>query len=116
MILEPDARLETAATKISVAGFSHAGQSCISTQRVYVHESIADEFLGELVARVEALVVGDPLDDATDVSSLISPATRERVGSWIEEAVAGGATGRRAAARCTDGCSSPPCSPACRPT
>ena len=92
VILEPDSDVETAAKKISVAGFSHAGQSCISTQRVYVHESIADRMLGELVPLVEALVVGDPLDDATDVSSLISKGDTERVSSWIEEAVADGAT------------------------
>ena len=92
VILEPDADVSTAAKKISVAGFSHAGQSCISTQRVYVHESVAAKMLGELIPFVDALVVGDPLDDATDVSSLISTGDTERVASWIEEAVAGGAT------------------------
>ncbi len=91
VILEPDADVTTAAKKISVAGFSHAGQSCISTQRVYVHESRAAGFLGELVPLVDALVVGDPLDDATDVSSLISAGDTERVTSWIAEAIAGGA-------------------------
>jgi acyl-CoA reductase-like NAD-dependent aldehyde dehydrogenase len=91
VIIEPDGDVITAATKISVAGFSHAGQSCISTQRVYLHEQIADAFLDELVPRVDALVVGDPLDVATDVSALISAGERERVESWIEEAVAAGA-------------------------
>ena len=92
MIIEPDGDVETAATKISVAGFSHAGQSCISTQRVYVHEAIADAFLDELVPLVEALVVGDPLDEATDVSALISDAaTATGSQSWIDEAVAAGA-------------------------
>ena len=91
VILTADGDFATAAKKISVAGFSHAGQSCISTQRVYVHESVAEPFLGELVPLVEALVVGDPLDDATDVSSLISSGDRDRVASWIDEAVAAGA-------------------------
>ena len=91
VIIEPDGDVATAAKKISVAGFSHAGQSCISTQRVYVHESIAEAFLGELVPLVEALVVGDPLDDATDVSSLISAGDTERVAAWIAEATATGA-------------------------
>jgi acyl-CoA reductase-like NAD-dependent aldehyde dehydrogenase len=91
VILEPDADLQNAATKISVAGFSHAGQSCISTQRVYVHEDAADTFLGELVPLVQALVVGDPLDDTTDVSSLISTGERDRVAAWIDEAVSAGA-------------------------
>src|SRR6188472_2079566 len=72
LIIEPDGDVDTAAAKIAVAGFSHAGQSCISTQRVYLHESIADAFLDEMVPKVEALVVGDPLDEATDVSALIS--------------------------------------------
>jgi acyl-CoA reductase-like NAD-dependent aldehyde dehydrogenase len=91
VIIEPDGDVVTAATKISVAGFSHAGQSCISTQRIYLHEQIADAFLDELVPRVDALVVGDPLDDGTDVSALISSGERERVESWIDEAVAAGA-------------------------
>jgi acyl-CoA reductase-like NAD-dependent aldehyde dehydrogenase len=91
VIIEPDGDVSTAATKIAVAGFSHAGQSCISTQRVYLHESIADTFLDELVPKVDALVVGDPLDEATDVSALISTSERERVEGWIDEAVAAGA-------------------------
>jgi acyl-CoA reductase-like NAD-dependent aldehyde dehydrogenase len=92
VIIEPDGDVATAAAKIAVAGFSHAGQSCISTQRVYLHESIADRFLEVLVPKVDALVVGDPLDETTDVSALISSGERERVESWIEEAVAAGAT------------------------
>ena len=92
VILEGDADYEVAATKISVAGFSHAGQSCISTQRVYVHESIETEFLAKLIPLVEALHVGDPMDDTTDVSALISGAERDRVKAWVDEAVAGGAT------------------------
>jgi acyl-CoA reductase-like NAD-dependent aldehyde dehydrogenase len=91
VILEPDADVVTAATKISVAGFSHAGQSCISTQRIYVHEDLGDAFVNELVPRVESLVVGDPLDEQTDVSALISEPERDRVTSWIDEAVAAGA-------------------------
>ena len=91
VIVEPDGDVTTAATKISVAGFSHAGQSCISTQRIYLHEEIADAFLDVLLPRVDALVVGDPLDEATDVSALISRGERDRVESWIDEAVAAGA-------------------------
>ncbi|MEX0666226.1 MAG: aldehyde dehydrogenase family protein [Acidimicrobiia bacterium] len=91
VILEGDADYEIAAKKISVAGFSHAGQSCISTQRVLVHQSIADKFVAELLPLVEALKVGDPLDDATDVSALISGAERDRVKAWVDEAIATGA-------------------------
>ena len=91
VIIEPDGDWETAAAKIKVAGFSHAGQSCISTQRIYVHESVAGPFTEKLVQEVEALVVGDPADESTDVSALIDPGETERVKSWIEEATAGGA-------------------------
>jgi acyl-CoA reductase-like NAD-dependent aldehyde dehydrogenase len=91
VIIEPSGDWKTAAAKIRTAGFSHAGQSCISTQRIFVHESIADEFVDELVNQVSSLVIGDPLDDATEVSSLISTGERDRVATWIDEAVAGGA-------------------------
>jgi acyl-CoA reductase-like NAD-dependent aldehyde dehydrogenase len=91
VIIEADGDWSTAAAKIAVGGFSHAGQSCISTQRVYVHEQVLDDFLGALVPRVDRLVVGDPLDESTDVSSLITPGDRDRVHGWIDEAVASGA-------------------------
>jgi acyl-CoA reductase-like NAD-dependent aldehyde dehydrogenase len=91
VILEPSADFETAAKKISVAGYSHAGQSCISTQRVYVHESIAERFVDMLAPLVEGLRVGNPLDETTDVSALISTGERDRVAGWVEEALAQGA-------------------------
>ncbi len=91
-IIEPDGDWTTAAAKIKVAGFSHAGQSCISTQRVFVHSSIAEEFTAALVAHVETLVVGDPMDEATDVSALISKNERDRVAAWVTEAESQGAT------------------------
>jgi acyl-CoA reductase-like NAD-dependent aldehyde dehydrogenase len=91
VIIEADGDWQTAADKIKIAGFSHAGQSCISTQRIYVHESIAESFTSALVAGVGSLVVGDPLEDTTDVSALISRSERDRVSGWIDEAVAAGA-------------------------
>jgi acyl-CoA reductase-like NAD-dependent aldehyde dehydrogenase len=91
VVIEPDADWKAAADKIKVAGYSHAGQSCISTQRLYVHRSIAAAFTDALAERVSSLVVGDPLSDDTDVSALISESERDRVASWVEEAVAGGA-------------------------
>src|SRR3954467_10433321 len=93
VIIESDADWKTAADKIKVAGYSHAGQSCISTQRLYVHRSIAPAFTDALAERVQSLVVCDPLSDDTDVSALISEGERDRVASWVEEAVAGGAPG-----------------------
>ncbi|MCU1351349.1 MAG: NAD-dependent aldehyde dehydrogenase [Acidimicrobiales bacterium] len=91
VIIEPSGAWEVAADKIKVAGFSHAGQSCISTQRIYVHRSIAEGFTDALVAKVRELHVGDPLDEETDVSALISGDETKRVAGWIAEAVEGGA-------------------------
>ena len=90
IIIEPDGDWMTAAAKIKVAGFSHAGQSCISTQRILVHESISEAFVDELVRQVSTLVLGDPLDEDTDVSTLISTSERDRVRSWISEAACEG--------------------------
>ncbi|HEX5586255.1 MAG TPA: aldehyde dehydrogenase family protein, partial [Acidimicrobiia bacterium] len=91
VIVEPGADVATVAAKVAVAGFSHAGQSCISTQRVYVHHDVESALLDALAPLVDALVVGDPLDERTDVSALITPKERDRVVSWIDEAVAAGA-------------------------
>ena len=91
VIIEADGDWDRAARTISVAGYAHAGQSCVSTQRVYVHAAVADDFCATLGKLVGDLVVGDPLDEGTDVSSLITPDDRERVKSWVDEAVAQGA-------------------------
>ena len=92
VIIEPSGDWKAAAAKIKVAGFSHAGQSCISTQRIFVHSTIAEQFTKELVAQVETLVVGDPLDEATDLSALIAKSETKRVSQWIAEAQEAGAT------------------------
>jgi acyl-CoA reductase-like NAD-dependent aldehyde dehydrogenase len=91
VIIQPDGDWRTAATKIAAAGTAHAGQSCISVQRVLVHERIAEDFTAALAEAVDALVVGDPLDDATQVSALIDRENRDRVKSWIDDAVGDGA-------------------------
>jgi len=91
LIVHADGDWETAAEKAKLHAFSHAGQSCISIQRILVHADVADAFTARLVADVEALRVGDPLDPETDVGPLISPGDRDRVKQWIDEAVAAGA-------------------------
>ncbi len=91
LIVHGDGDWEMAADKGKLHAFSHAGQSCISIQRVLVHEEVADAFVERLVANAEALRVGDPLDPETDVGPLISPGDRDRVKDWVDEAVAGGA-------------------------
>ncbi len=92
LIVNADGDWETAADKAQIHAFSHAGQSCISIQRILVHEAVADAFTERLVAKAETLRVGDPADPETDVGPLITPGDRDRVKEWIDEAVAAGAT------------------------
>jgi acyl-CoA reductase-like NAD-dependent aldehyde dehydrogenase len=91
LIVHADGDWETAADKAQIHAFSHAGQSCISIQRILVQEDIAEAFTQRLVANVEKLTVGDPLDPATDVGPLITGGDRDRVKEWIDEAVGAGA-------------------------
>ena len=91
VIIEPDGDWATAAAKVAVAGYSFAGQSCISVQRVFVHESIHEGFVAALGEKVSSLKVGDPSDPATEVSALISSKETQRVKEWVDEAAAEGA-------------------------
>ncbi len=91
VVIDADGDWARAAHTIAVAGFSHAGQSCVSTQRVFVHAAVADDFCATLTALVADLKVGDPLDEDTDVSALITTDDRDRVKDWIDEAVGEGA-------------------------
>ena len=91
VIVAADADLDDAATRLAANAFSFAGQSCISVQRIYVERRAYDEFLERFLPRVEALEVGDPADEETDVGPLISGSDRDRILSWIEEAKAAGA-------------------------
>ena len=91
-IVDEDADLELALQRVVAGGFANSGQICISVQRVVVHQKVYDEFLARLIPAVEALKVGDPLDETTDVATLIDQGEVDRVRSWIEEAVAQGAT------------------------
>ncbi len=91
VIVAADADLDDTVTRLAANAFSFAGQSCISVQRIYVERSSYDDFLARFVSHVEALKVGDPADEETDVGPLISEPDRDRVLSWIEEAKAAGA-------------------------
>jgi acyl-CoA reductase-like NAD-dependent aldehyde dehydrogenase len=92
VIMAADADLEDAAARLAANAFSFAGQSCISVQRIYVERAAYDAFLERFLPKVEALRVGDPADDDTDVGPLISASDRDRVLEWIEEARSQGAT------------------------
>ena len=91
VIVHSDADLNMAAQRIAFGGYYQAGQSCISVQRVLVHEDVAGEFNSKLVAEVEKLKTGDPLDPETDVGPLIDHESLERVSQWVDEAVQAGA-------------------------
>jgi len=91
VIVEPDADLTRAAARCAIGGFTYAGQSCISTQRILVQERVSQTFLDLLLDKVKHLKVGDVLDEHTDVGPMISLEAAERVERWIAEAVAAGA-------------------------
>ncbi|MFG6195641.1 aldehyde dehydrogenase family protein [Nonomuraea sp. JJY05] len=86
-----DADLAEAARVCARTGYSNSGQSCISVQRVYVHRSRFEDFADALTGEVKALAVGDPLDPATDVGSMVDDAAAERVVRWSAEAAGAGA-------------------------
>ena len=91
VIIEPDADLDYAAQRCVTGGFTYAGQTCISVQRIFVHESVAGAFTENLVARVQGLATGDPGDERTVVGPLIDAGAAQRIEGWIGEAVAQGA-------------------------
>ena len=91
VIVMDDANLDKAAEAITFAGFSNAGQVCISAQRILTSKKVRGDFLAALRPRVEALTVGNPAADGTKMGPLVRESDAARVQSWIEEAVAGGA-------------------------
>ncbi len=90
-LIEPDADLDRAIPRAVVSAFANAGQVCLSLQRLYVHEAVADRVIAEFVRQTEALKVGNPLDADTDVGPLISDEAADRAERWIRDAVAEGA-------------------------
>lgn len=91
VIIEPDADVEYAAQRCVTGGFTYAGQTCISVQRIFVHESIAESFTEQLMTKVRGLATGDPGDERTVVGPLIDAGAAQRIEGWIGEAVAQGA-------------------------
>ncbi len=91
VIVTADADVEAAATAMAAHAFSFAGQSCISVQRLYIERPAYDRFVEAFLPKVEALKLGDPADEETDVGPVIDPDARERILEWIDEARDGGA-------------------------
>ncbi len=90
-----DADLEAAAEGAIVGGFANCGQDCTAATRIYVHDDVRDAFMERLLHKVDRLVVGDPMDETTNLGPLVSPEQRERVHGFVERAVEAGATAER---------------------
>ncbi len=91
VIVHSDADIEYAADRCVMGGFTYAGQTCISVQRILVERSVYGKFIQLFVDRVRALRTGDPLDETSDVGPLIRESDAIRAEEWIREAVRGGA-------------------------
>lgn len=89
-IVDADTDVEDAITRIIFGAYYQSGQSCISVQRVIVHQSLYKEFKEKYVAKVKALVHGDPLDENTFIGPMISEGEAKRLKGWIDNAVAAG--------------------------
>lgn len=90
-IIFADANIEYAATTISMAGFTFAGQACVSAQRIYVEQEVYEEFAQLLQHKIEQLKMGDPAEETTQLGPMITEEAAIRAESWIQEAVSQGA-------------------------
>lgn len=104
IIVTEDADIEKALPIIAKGGFYHAGQVCVSVQRIYVHESIAETFASRLAEIAKGLIVGDPTLSETEIGPLIRPSEVERIENWINEAKDKGAKVLSGANRISDSC------------
>ncbi len=86
VIVDRSASVDSVIDSLLKGGFYHAGQVCVSVQRVFVHESACAELASKLADKARQLVVGDPLDPATEVGPLILPREVERVAQWVQQA------------------------------
>ena len=107
VIVEPDADIADMIPLLVKGGFYHAGQVCVSVQRVFVHESICDTVASQVAEKAKLLTVGDPLDSNTEVGPLILPAEVNRVHEWVNEAKDNGARILCGGERISDTCYKP---------
>ena len=107
VIVEKDADFTIMLPSLLKGGFYHAGQVCVSVQRVFVHESICDDVADQLAAMANKLVVGNQMDEKTEVGPLILPREVDRVEQWVDEAVEGGAKLLTGGKRISDTCYQP---------
>ncbi|HTV67811.1 MAG TPA: aldehyde dehydrogenase family protein [Rhizobiaceae bacterium] len=90
-IVHADADIDVAAPTCALNATRLAGQSCLSVQNLYIHSSRYDAFVDAFVKRIRALKVGNPVEEDTDIGTLINERSADRIEGWIKEAVAGGA-------------------------
>lgn len=104
VIVEPDADIDAMIPDLVKGGFYHAGQVCVSVQRIYVHESIVDEVAKKVADSASKLIVGDQMDPKTEVGPLINNNEVNRVEEWVNEAIEKGGKiltgGKRISASC----------------
>ncbi len=91
VIIAKDADIEMALPKLVKGGFYHAGQVCVSVQRIYIHEKIAKDVAQKIATMAKVLRVGNPTEANTDIGPLISPKEVQRVSEWVDEAIKAGA-------------------------
>lgn len=107
VVVERDAKLEEVVPLLVKAGFYHAGQVCVSVQRVFAHESLALKLAEMAGTQAAKLVVGDPADPKTEVGPLISHGECQRVADWVDEAVKQGAKLLCGGKKISDSCYAP---------
>lgn len=91
VIVHNDADVDFAAERCAMGGFSYAGQSCISVQRIFVQRNVEEKFTASLLSRVLKLKSGDPLDESTDIGPMINEEAAKRAAAWVGEAAKSGA-------------------------
>lgn len=107
VIVEKDVKFKPMIPLLTKGGFYHAGQVCVSVQRVFAHESLAEDLADKLAVLADDLSVGDPLDEQTEVGPLILPREVDRVEEWVNEAVDAGAKLLCGGERISDTCYEP---------
>lgn len=107
VIVEPDANIDEMLPALLKGGFYHAGQVCVSVQKVFIHEDIVKDVSERLASMATKLIVGDPLDPKTEVGPLILPQEVDRVEQWVEEAIVGGGKLLCGGKRISDSCFEP---------
>ena len=104
VIMDDTVDLDVAAAPLAKGGFYHAGQVCVSVQRIFAPASVIPKLADALAAEAAQMTIGDPTLDTSDIGPLIRPKETDRVEEWVNEAIAGGATLHTGGKRISDSC------------